>query len=350
MKDFRFWLTAALVTGLLMIIPGCENTAAPLPPEESPAEEVDLLPPQFIRMTQPQANQVVIECDEPVDPEDSEVTLSGGLAPLTLEERPAGGLIINLEGTQTPGVRYDLEALLDDGKGNSLSLIASFYGWNGEIPELLINEVTTQGSGTHPDCVEILALEGGNLAGVTFFEGDSLDYDEVFVFPELILSAGDYVILHCKPQGIPEEQNENGDKSASGGLDASDKAWDFWIPEGSGLSGNNGVLTLYTNPGGDCLDALLYSNRTSASDENYRGFGSTRLMNQADRLDEGGHWAAGGERIAPEDGVNPDDSTATRSLCRTAQPADTNGAGDWHITPTSGSTFGEANTDEVYVP
>ena len=106
---------------------------------------------------------------------------------------------------------------------------------------------------------------------------------------------------------------------------------------------------MYEKPEGKLLDCVLYSNRTSSSDQKYRGFGSNRLMLCADELAAEGGWIAALEQIAPEDAVNPDDSTATRSICRSSSSNDTNSKIDWHITPTRGATFGEVNTDEVFI-
>jgi hypothetical protein len=98
------------------------------------------------------------------------------------------------------------------------------------------------------------------------------------------------------------------------------------------------------------MDGFLYSNRTSSSDERYRGFGSSRALERADQLIEQGEWVKEGLLVAPEDAVDPEDSTATRSMCRTPGAEDTDSTADWHIVPTSGSSFGEPNTTEVYVP
>ncbi|HAK47482.1 MAG TPA: hypothetical protein DCO79_16375, partial [Spirochaeta sp.] len=104
--------------------------------------------------------------------------------------------------------------------------------------------------------------------------------------------------------------------------------------------------------GGKLIDAVLYSNRTSSSDENYDGFGSSRMLDKAVQIVTEGGWTASGDegKPRPEDGINPDDSTATRSICRSSEPVDSDSKTDWHIVPTSNSTFGEINTDDEYVP
>ena len=118
---------------------------------------------------------------------------------------------------------------------------------------------------------------------------------------------------------------------------------------GSGLSGNNGAVTLYTNPYGDLMDAVLYTNRTSESDESYRGFGSAKFMLQADEIAEAGGWKAEGDEPAPEDCVPSSDSTATRSICRSSKSADTDTKVDWHTVPTSKFSFGKENSNEIYI-
>ena len=73
-------------------------------------------------------------------------------------------------------------------------------------------------------------------------------------------------------------------------------------------------------------------------------------MDRADELAAAGAWTLRGEAIAPEDAVDPEPSTGTRSMARGSAGADTDHASDWHITPTRGITPGAENTDEVYVP
>jgi hypothetical protein len=110
------------------------------------------------------------------------------------------------------------------------------------------------------------------------------------------------------------------------------------------------VISVYERPGGPIIDGLLYSNRTSDSDDRYRGFGTSDVLARAEELARDGGWRFAGALVAPEDGISPEGSTATRSLCRSSTSADTDGRGDWHIVPTRGSTFGVDNSDEAYAP
>ena len=259
-------------------------------------------------------------------------------------------LTVTFSTSQLPGAEYYLKGAVKDSHGNSLTFCAEFYGFNPYIPELVINEITTQGSSSHPDMAEIFIKSDGNMAGITFFEGCSEDYDAKYVFPSIEVKEGDYFIIHAKPEGIPDEITETSDKTVSGGIDASSTAFDIWPGGFTGLSGNNGVISVYTGPGGDIIDAFAYSNRTSSSDENYRGFGSLSVMKRMDIIASCRGWTFSGDMIAPEDCVDPDPSTATRSVCRSSSSDDTDSSSDWHTVPTSTSSFGTVNSDEIYIP
>ena len=249
-----------------------------------------------------------------------------------------------------PGGSYKLKMTVSDAGGNSLTLINSFYGYNPDLPGMVINEFTTQGSSANPDRVEIAVTSDGNTAGAVIYEGSDYSWEQRKVFPSMEVKEGDFIVVHFKSTGDPEEIDETTSKDQSGGVKPSAEGWDLWVEDGTGLSGNNGTLMLFTALYGDLIDGLLYSNRTSESDEKYRGFGSTRVMERADRLMELKGWKTQGELIAPEDGINPEDSTATRSMNRDSLSTDSNSREDWHIVPTSTSTFGTINSDLVYVP
>lgn len=309
----------------------------------------DVIPPKIldIRITGPET--LVFDFSANIKPLSKVFTVSPDIGISHLEsENCSLNIVFNDE--QIPGTEYYIKGAVKDRNGNTLTFLAEFYGFNPDIPPIILNEVTTQGSTAHPDMVELYIKGDGNMAGVAFFEGTAEDYEAKFIFPPIIVTSGDYIIIHTKPEGIPDEINETLDKSESGGIDSNHDAWDIWPVGFSGLSGNNGVLSIYTRPGGNLLDVFLYSNRTSLSDEKYRGFGSLSTMMRVDYIAEKGAWIFEGEQIAPEDCVNPDPSTATRSICRDSSSADTDGKGDWHTVPTSGYSFGSVNTDDVYVP
>lgn len=321
-------------------------SCGPLP--DSRPKEVDLQPPRLQAIRSEGPREIALTFDEEAELCQGRTRISPPLA-VQSEEGSGTGVLVRAD-PQAPGRRYVLEAEARDARGNSASFAAEFYGWNARVPRLLINELTPRGSGTHPDAVELKALAAGNIGGVVMYLGSPGSFDARLVFPAVEVAAGIFIIVHLKPTGDPAEQDETSDPSVSAGADTSPTAWDFWMRDAAGLPGNNGALSLCDRPGGAILDAVLWSNRTSESDEAYGGFGSEQMRVRAEELVRAGAWTAAADRVSPEDAVNPEGSTGTRSICRSSASADTGGPEDWHIVPTRRSSFGAENTDEVYVP
>jgi hypothetical protein len=339
---------AMKITRLLTLLVLLGIPAACGPFQDTRASEVDLRPPQLQGISSIGPAEVRVEFDEEAALVADSIRISPALA-VTDITGPGRQMIIRGE-TQTPGRPYTLEAEAQDANGNRASFMADFYGYNGRVPRLLINEFITQGSGNHPDLVELKALTAGNMGGAVLYQGTPSSFDSRIVFPAFAVGEGAFILVHWKPSGDTGEVDETDDMAASTGFDVSDSAWDLWVAGGKGLSGNNGVLSLYDRPGGNCLDGVLYSNRTSQSDELYRGFGSEGTLTRAEELVKDGGWKSGGARVMPEDAVNPEGSTGTRSMCRQSGSADTDTSADWHIVPTRKATFGAVNCDDVYAP
>ncbi|OHD27290.1 MAG: hypothetical protein A2Y38_23955, partial [Spirochaetes bacterium GWB1_59_5] len=234
--------------------------------------------------------------------------------------------------------------------GNLSSFVLPYWGFNPDPPRLVINELITEGTSTHPDALELFVVEGGDCAGLAFFVGSPDDFEIRYLFPALSVETGDYIILHLKPQGLDAEIDEVDDKSVSGGIDANAAAWDLWYQGGDGaLSGKNGALSLCASPRGAILDAVLYSERTAESDTSYGGFGTAVLRDRVAALVAAGVWMAS-DPPRPEDCARSTGTTSTRSICRVSASVDTGAGSDWHIVPTKGASLGAVNIDEVYMP
>jgi hypothetical protein len=190
----------------------------------------------------------------------------------------------------------------------------------------------------------------GNLAGLSFFVGVKDDNDGRYVFPPCEVAAGELIVLHLKPQGLAVELDEIGDIGASGGIDATPTARDFWYPGSLTLPGKNGALSVYDNPQGSMREAVVYCERTSESDTAYRGFGTAKLLRRVDAIVAAGMWRIAGSQARPEDAAWSGAVTSTRTLGRSSQSSDTDHASDWHIVPTRGSTIGAINNDTVHKP
>ena len=332
-----------LVILLCLHISSCSNPPAFMEIQKTP----DLIPPQ-LQDFQVKNQGIFLSFDEKPIFDSNNIRISPKLtiSDISIDDHQ---LEISLD-NQIPGIEYQLLLVVADSKGNSQNLMLSFYGFNPKLPNLIINEFTTQGSSKHPDLVEILILEPGNIGGLCFYEGTKNNWKQRFIFPSVELNKGDFLILHTKPQGIAQEINEIQSPEQSEGLDVSDEAYDFWLNQGKGLGGNNGVLTLYSSPSGQLIDGVLYSNRRSQSDTKYKGFGSRRLLEQAKELVDCDGWNTKDGEIRPEDAINPDKSTATRSMGRIPGQSDMNVKTDWIIVDTREASFGYKNSIKAYKP
>ncbi|MCF6334840.1 MAG: hypothetical protein L3J12_03775 [Spirochaetales bacterium] len=309
--------------------------------------EKDIQPPAFISMGTEDSKTLILQFSEDISVLENHILIEP-LAEILSVTTQQNILKITFKNPMEPGKLFKIEITVEDLSGNSLGILSDFYGFNSNLPGIIINEFTTQGSSTNPDKVELRVLSPGNTAGLSLFEGIDTNWAQRKIIPPIEVEEGDYLVIHFKPSGTAEEVDETILKTSSGGLNVTPEAWDLWVEGGTGLSGNNGTITLFTNPGGTLIDGVLYSNRTSVSDEKYRGFGSLSVMIRADRLSELRGWISTGDFIAPEDAIDPEDSTATRSMCRSLLFTDTDSSPDWHIVPTSGSSFGSNNSDEEY--
>jgi hypothetical protein len=351
-------LTAAIA---LMICLGCEPVGHAL------EEEVDLLPPVFQGIAAAGPNAITVRFDEPVTVPADEVRIEPPLTVRAVDhagaDHKAGGsdradaggsgegqsaaavMVITAQAFEA-GKRYTVHATARDARGNVTTFVAGFWGFNPHPPGLVINEFTPRGSKRRRDAIELYVTAPGNLGGVTLYDGVAGDYRDHVVLPPVDVAAGDYIIIHATTDGLGEDEVDGPDTSSH--QQAVAGAWDFWLAEGGGLSGNNGVITVYAAPDGELIDGVIYSNRTSDSDERYRGFGSKATMQRADTLAALGGWQFAGDLVAPEDAISSDKTTSTRSLCRDSSATDTDSAADWHTVPTRGATLGAANNDAVH--
>ncbi|MFQ3620582.1 MAG: hypothetical protein SNJ78_06510 [Spirochaetales bacterium] len=248
------------------------------------------------------------------------------------------------------GRRYTVEARVRDDRGNTSEFVYGFYGFNERIPKVLINEFITTSSTTVLTQVELTVLRDGNMGGITFYEGTKEVPDKMFIFPSFEVKEGDYILLHFKPEGTEGEIDETTDKTLATGKGASPTAFDFWAKGTSSLSQDNDVLSLYTNPEGEFLDAVLYSTKVFEEGMRYNGFGTSSMLQKVQTLQAASAWTFAGSEPYPSDAVNPKGATSRRSICRDSRSTDTNSKEDWHIVPTGKASFGEVNSDALYTP
>lgn len=310
--------------------------------------DLDLKPPVIQNVIINNSNSISIEFDEPVSFNSTDYI---SIPPLPLKSFVANEklLTLNFDENQQVGEMYKCRTDVSDDNGNTLSFIIRYYGWNPDIPTLVINEFNPEGSGNNPDTIELYCRDDGNTAGIALFLGTANDYSESFVLPSLDVLEGDYIIIHMRPEGLIGEITETTDKAVSTGKLASDSAWDLWVDGDKAVSGKNGIISLYTNPFGNIIDAVPYSNRITADSEDYHGWTSATIgmIEELSFLDE---WENTEGFIRPENAVNSEGTTGTRSICRNSLSEDNNNRDDWHIVPTGEKSFGQINSDNIYIP
>ena len=322
---------------------------APGSDAKGPPFAADLLPPTLLSAEARDGRTLVFLFDEAATPTSDDIAVDPALPveSVVSEERMT---TLRFAEDQIVGESYVVRMDVEDGTGNSLSFLYEFTGWNPRIPDLLINEINPRGSDSTPDCIELRAMSGGNLGGLWLTVGTADRYSGDILLPAVEVAEGDYLLIHAKGRGLPEEIDETGDMDASGGRLASDTARDFWMPGAPGLPGNNGAVVLHARRGGPVIDAVLWTDRTFDPDDEDLGWTRDGLV-FATALGNAGAWkAAEGGTPTPSDAVDASKSTATRSICRASIPVDEDAASDWHVVPTSGQTFGSVNSDEVHVP
>ncbi len=321
---------------------------------------VDLSPPRLLEVKAREKGETELLFDEPLKLQEYNLSLSPqGRAEVSLQEEST--LVLTPGRDLQPGYEYTASLIVEDYHGNSNRFLFPLWGWNSRIPKMLINEFTPNGSGNGPDAIEVYVLEEGNVAGVTLFLGTKRENSFAYVFPNVEVQAGDYIIIHCRREegAAYQEITEETRKNQSKGKLSHPEAWDFWFPQDRGLSAKNGVLSLYESPAGRLIDGLVYSDREPDPGNDRLGWTSTTFNQVMDLFlerDLQGRpgWIFKNENLSPREAIRSTYTTSTRSLARRPPSQDSNTALDWHTTKTVksdyGRTFGEENKAESYEP
>jgi hypothetical protein len=220
----------------------------------------DIRPPSVLWASQENPAEFLIRFDETVTP----VERSFSFLPASSAAMPyAQGQEIGVRFSPSlpPGEACTLSGEAEDGAGNSTRFIFSFVGYNDRPVPLRITEVqtgkNTSASNNHRDFIELLALEAGNLGGVCIKWSSSVK-DMKYIFPPCEVDKGEYLVLHCAPEGIQAEKDEvTGDMALSGGIDSNLKARDFWTLAG-GLADETGVIAVSPREGASVEDGFFY--------------------------------------------------------------------------------------------
>ena len=227
---------------------------------------------------------------------------------------------IPLERELGMGEKYTLAITFEKNGGNTGRAYFTLYGRNDRKASLLINEVSMRGDKTNPDRIELLVTKNGNTGG--FILTDEVGTAAV-VLPPLEVRRGDIIVVYWET------------RSGKTTVSRSETLCTYYIDGEADhtLISTTGAVLLYDENGGDIVDAILYSDFTSASTSKEKYNAAAAL------LSENGGWEG--------PAVDSTDVRTTRVLARMPGGVDTNSADDWFVTAVKKATWGEEN---VYAP
>lgn len=237
-------------------------------------------------------------------------------------------VFVTLNTSLKGGEQSKLTGRVQDFYGNTTGLEVSVWGYNPNQPKVLINEFTTKGTDDNPDRVELLALSSGNLAGMALYSGIPDDYDAIYVFQDIVVSKGDYIVVAFVDEDYEKDTT---------------KANYFCVSE-KRLTNDNGVLVLTSSPspGATIVDVVIYSKYRDG--QQYFGTNTSKERVQ---------WALSNESWKGQ-AVDSTKSTSKRSMARKINKEglgiDTDTLDDWFIAnyPRKEDGYGKANTAEEY--
>ena len=282
----------------------------------------DASSPTLVAVVSTSSSQIRLEFNEPVK------VYGNSFEPLTA--RADGKFVyVNLNTSLRPGTKSDVCGRVKDYSGNTSGFTIQVWGYNPDLPQVLINEFTTKGTTRSPDRTELRMLSSGNISGMTLYNGVPSDFDAFVVFEDIDVRAGDMLVVWWTEEISVQEIQEDV---------AGSRVFNVCAQSTDALPSNNGALVLCATPalGADVLDAVIYSNFSSS----YEGYGTRSALERAKWVIASGSWNG--------DPVDSTASTATRSMGRLPEAQDSNSAKDWIVTVTGGASFGKRNSEEAF--
>ena len=161
------------------------------------------------------------------------------------------------------GINYTLSGSLKDDGGNQLTFKLPFSGINESPARLLLSEVRSKhyavkGEIKKSEYVEFYVLKGGNTCGLEVVSGSDGE-DNKYVFPDMEVSTGEYIVVHYRTVNDGLCISETGtDLTLSTATDSSD-ARDLWIENTDSRIADNDVIILRDSGRNKIVDAVLFS-------------------------------------------------------------------------------------------
>ena len=231
-----------------------------------------------------------------------------------------------LEEELEPGFRFVAELDLEDEQENFFNKQVSLISRNERFPDLLINELRTEYSGSpfRDEYIEFRMLSDGNLGGLRVFIASNPNNPLVYEFSPFEVKEDEYVVLYLRtPTSIQVPQNDR----------------IFQVPGSSKwLRKTDAVYVMDLDD--QVLAAVMISENPGAS------WSHAHFSAAAELLFAQGAWTSpSGGAGTPNDAVSSADirTSTTRSISRDETVDDTRTAADWYVTANSGATPGFEN-------
>lgn len=248
----------------------------------------DVRPPVVLEAGQSAPGAFFVRFDEGI----RLVQGSFGFSPKTSSILPSAAgdqLTVGIDPALKAGMPCLLSGEVDDDAGNSTRFIFDFVAYNANPAVLRLEEVQTgknnSATNNHRDYLEFQVLSGGELGGLSVQWASSVKTME-YCFPPCSAARGEYIVLHCSPEGLASEKNETGgDLAASGGVDSSPQGRDFWTTAG-GLPDETGIVVLRDRAEAPPRDGLFY-----ASEEKTGKLDSEKILSELEDLSAAGLWS-----------------------------------------------------------
>jgi hypothetical protein len=225
---------------------------------------------------------------------------------------------------------YLIEGYVLDQRGNSLYFKDSFIGFNGRVPNVVINEIRSEYSKPKVEFIELKVLSEGNLGGMELMVASDGE-ENSYIFPSVEVKSEDLIVLHFRKieDGcIDEIENDRELSTAT----ESSSSIDLWIENTSARIAKSDVILLKNKRQGEIVDSVLYMENSATS-------WKTPFLSECAELALSSETWIGNP-------VNSDGLTATRTLSRVNLNKD---ASAWIVTATSKASPGKENSSQKYV-
>ena len=256
-----------------------------------------------------------------------------------------------LDQSPTPGEPITLQGTVEDLHGNRLSFSAPVFGFNPNLPTLVINEIRAVNSSARTEAIEILAASSGHLGGATLVVGHPQTPNQVVRFPPIPVEQGDFIVLHFRAQvgSILDQYGNYGNPPA--GSPVLDGVINLYA-EG-GLSATGEVIFIARDPRMiRFVDGIMYTNKTNNPEDRYRGFGTRAALEKAEFFARTGLWYPEiPTQVDPEDFPTSLGMTVTRTLNRRPyEEGEPRSKHQWYICATGQGSIGEVNSQIEHIP